>query len=348
MRVDSPNSAEDVGSYAGMEREHDSDEMNEAALVIIIPVFDDWDVVEELLPLVDAQLGSAQRRARIVLVDDGSTHACPEVLSCGTMPAIEQVEVLSLRRNLGHQRALAVGLSYIERELACRAVLVMDGDGEDAPSDVPRLIERMEELGSTQIIFAERIRRSEGFCFTFFYKAYRLAHLILTGIHVRVGNFSIIPRQQLKRLVVVSNLWSHYAAAVHEAQIPFACVPTNRAARLKGQSKMSFVSLVTHGLSAIAVFGPRIGVRMLIATSVLAGLTVLVLIAVVLLRTTTDLAIPGWTTYTVGLLVVILLQMMMFSTIFVFLILASRNASGFLPIRDYRFFIDDSKVVPTK
>ena len=71
--------------------------------------------------------------------------------------------MLRLRRNLGHQRAIAIGLTYIQAQMttAYEAVVVMDGDGEDAPEDVPRLLARLEAEGGRSIVFAERTRRSE-------------------------------------------------------------------------------------------------------------------------------------------------------------------------------------------
>ena len=102
--------------------------------------------------------------------------------------------------------------------------------------------------------------------------AYRFVHLLLTGERVRVGNFSVIPRDLLRRLVAVSDLWNHYAAAVFHARIPYTTIPTTRGTRYAGASQMNFVALVTHGLSAMSVFGDRIGVRLLIVTCALAGL----------------------------------------------------------------------------
>ena len=76
--------------------------------------------------------------------------------------AIGRVEVLHLRRNLGHQRAIAIGLAFVEAERPrCRAVVLMDSDGEDAPEDVPRLVARCEQEGRRKIVFAERTKRSE-------------------------------------------------------------------------------------------------------------------------------------------------------------------------------------------
>ena len=98
---------------------------------------------------------------------------------------------------------------------------------------------------------------------------------------------------------------------------------------------MDMVSLVVHGLSAMAVFGDRIGVRLLIVVSVGMGVTVTALASVITVRLATDLAIPGWATYVTGLLLVMLTQMLLVILVFVFVILAARNATNVLPTHDY-------------
>ncbi len=102
---------------------------------------------------------------------------------------------------------------------------------------------------------------------------------------------------------------------------------------------MSFVALVAHGFSAMAVFGSRIGVRMLIANMVIMLPAVALLGSAFVTLFTTGGPVPGEAIYMIGLLVVIFLQSMLFAVIFVFFILAGRGSPGFLPIRDYRFFI---------
>ncbi len=308
--------------------------LDTSKLTILMPVYNDWRALSLLLPVLDRELEAERLTANIVLVDDGSTLAAPEPSASAKFEAIEAIEVLSLRRNLGHQRAIAVGLSYIAANQPERAVVVMDSDGEDNPQDITRLAQACAAAHGEKIVFATRIKRSEGWLFTFFYHLYRALHFLLTGVRVRVGNFSIIPPGSLKRLVAVSELWNHYAAAVHKARLPMEFIPTQRARRLEGSTSMDLVSLVVHGLSAMAVFGDRIGVRLLIVVCATMGATLATLVAVVGIRFWTNLAIPGWATYVTGLLLVMLTQMLLVILVFVFVILAARNAANVLP-NDY-------------
>jgi hypothetical protein len=100
--------------------------------------------------------------------------------------------------------------------------------------------------------------------------------------------------------------------------------------------------LVSHGLSAISVFGDIVGVRLLIGSflgSLLAGAGIVI---VVIIRLFTGLAIPGWATSATGILAVIAIQLITIATSFTFFVLSSRANLGFIPLRDYSWFVEEA------
>ena len=309
-----------------------------SVIVVCIPVFNDWESVSMLIDRLDCETPKFAGRVSVLLVDDGSTEPAPEKLS-NPPQAIERVELIHLRRNLGHQRAIALGLTFIYVNLPCSAVVVMDGDGEDAPESIHSLLDQCRSNSYRSVVFAKRARRTEALLFRIGYMSFKVVHRLLTGRRVEVGNFSVIPFELLSRLVGVSEIWNHYAAAVFQARLPVDTVPIPRAPRLKGTSKMNFISWVTHGLSAISVYGETVGVRMLCFTSILILSALVGLLAVVGIRLCTDMAIPGWATNAVGILTVTLLNLLMLTIVFVLFVLQSRNMSSFLPLRDYKYYI---------
>jgi glycosyltransferase involved in cell wall biosynthesis len=315
------------------------------SLIILIPVFNDWTSLDLLLQNLDAVLKEQGCPAEVLVIDDGSTIPVPPELVSGPLNGIRRFEIVHLRRNLGHQRAIAIGLAFVHATRQTGAIVVMDGDGEDEPADVPRLVAKLRDEGGGKIIFAERTKRLDRPVFRFFYQIYRMLHRVLTGSRVRFGNFSALPFASLTRLVVVSELWSHYAAAVLKARLPYATISTSRARRLAGKPTMDFASLVVHGLSALAVYGDLVGVRLLAAASVLTLLVAMAFIATLSVRVTTNLAIPGWATYTSLILVSLLLQIVMMTFFAVLMILSSRSNLTFIPARDYEYFIRGETVV---
>ena len=111
---------------------------------------------------------------------------------------------------------------------------------------------------------------------------------------------------------------------------------------------MNFVSLVIHGLSAISVYSEIVGTRVLFAS---VGINVFLFFALMFIfsiRFFTDLAIPGWTTYSSGILLIIFLQILATTISFLFFILNGRNVDAFLPIRDHSFFIQEIKRIFTR
>lgn len=293
-------------------------------LTILIPLYNDWVSANELLRQLDTHLSTEKTKADVVFVDDGS-HA-PHKWETAKYKSIQSVDVLQLHRNLGHQRALAIGLAYIEHHRKPEAVLIMDADGEDSPSIVPALLEKLRECKMGKIIFAERRLRSEGFLFTFFYHAYRFLHFTLTGMRIRYGNFSVVPGPLLKPLVASPELWNHFAATVGKAKIPFDTVPADRAKRIAGKSRMNSVALVVHGLSALSVHGETVMVRLLFGTVGLFLVTLGVALSGVFEQQT------GW----MG--VFACLQFVASSVLFSFLMLGFRSSATFIPSRDFGYF----------
>jgi glycosyltransferase involved in cell wall biosynthesis len=123
----------------------------ENELVVLMPVYNDWDTLSLLLLRLDQEVKTNNLRARLVLVDDGSTITLPEGLVQSPFQSIINIDVVSLRRKLGHQRAIAIGLSYVEANHPQSLVVVMDSDGEDDPKDVPRLVREAWPTGRSEL-----------------------------------------------------------------------------------------------------------------------------------------------------------------------------------------------------
>jgi hypothetical protein len=156
-----------------------------------------------------------------------------------------------------------------------------------------------------------------------------------------VGNFSIVPADMLKRLVLLPEMWNHYAAAVFRSRIPFATIPTHRAERLAGRSRMNFVGLVAHGLSAISVFSDIVSVRLLLLTGLLGLLYLGAAGGLLLGATLAGRTVPLWGLGLLGLAGLVLGQVFALGVVFVMTTLSSRSSANFLPARDAGLFVED-------
>lgn len=306
--------------------------------VALIPVYNDWASAALLLTHLDKEFSAAAQRLSVIFINDGSADSAPVDFADGPYQAISQASILHLRINLGHQRAIAVGLCHLVDCSLNSPILIMDGDGEDTPSDASRLMQTFVGLNGSAAVFAQRTRRSENWRFRLGYFAYRKLHVFLTGIPVQMGNFSVIAPSHAARLVLTPSLWNHYAASVLHHKVKVHLMPTHRGVRYFGVSSMNTVSLVTHGLSAISVFAERVVVRILILVFLASLLLVLILVGTIAIRLFTTLPIPGWTSTVSGMLLLLLTQLATAAGVLVFFILSSRAVAPVIPLRDYKLF----------
>ena len=314
--------------------------MRPLKITILIPVYDDWPSLLRLIGDIHAAMNSGGWSYEIVIVDDGSPNEMPsgsEIQS--KSEGCLGITLLRLRKNLGHQRAIAVGLVDIYSQSDSDILIVLDGDGEDSPSDIGRLIEACVAGGLSKAVFAQRTRRFNSALFKVGYELYCLLHRIAVGGIPRVGNFSALPRKFLSALVVDPRLWNHYAAAVFASRLPRTTVPISRGKRYEGQSKLRFNDLVIHGLSALACYSEKIGVRVMTITTGLLIVSFCGVLVVAGIHFFTALAIPAWATLLTAILLILGIHLLTLGFVFCLVILSQRQHVSFLPIRDVQIYV---------
>ncbi len=307
-----------------------------AHVAIVIPVYKDWRCLARLLERIDDCVGHEDVALSIVVVNDAPANAAT-VARDEHWRSIRHLEVLHLMRNLGHQRAIAVGLAHVDAALRCDCVVVMDADGEDQPEDVVRLI-RQYRNDPTSIVVAERRKRSEGAVFRFSYRLYKGTFRLLTGQSVDFGNFCLIPRAFLVHLVSMSEIWSNFPAGIIQSRLPIHRLPTERGQRYHGQSTMNFIALIMHGLGAISVFSDAVFIRVTILSLVFLVMTGTAILTVLMLKLTGH-ATPGWASNLAVSLSILAVQMVMLSVVAAFMVLNNRTSVTVIPRLSYRNFV---------
>ena len=314
-------------------------------VAVVLPVYRDWPSFVQLMDGLDRVAAAEGIELSVVAVND-----CPgpavDVVRRGRWSAISHLEILHLTRNLGHQRAIAVGLSHVEMSVRCACVVVMDSDGEDRPEDMIRLVQRFREEPAA-IVVAERRKRSEGSLFRSSYRLYKTVFRMLTGQSVDFGNFCLIPRPLLVHVVSMSEIWSNFPAGLIQSRLPIHRVPTARGTRYEGRSSMNFVSLVMHGLGAISVFSDAVFIRVTLLSLGFLAVTAAAIVVVLMLKFTGH-ATPGWASNLAVSLSILAVQMLMLSVVAAFMVLNNRTAATVIPRLTYRNFIMRREIVLTQ
>jgi glycosyltransferase involved in cell wall biosynthesis len=238
---------------------------------------------------------------------------------------------------VGHQRAIIIGLCFVSgMNHQSDYVIVMDSDGEDKPSDIPRLIKACKEQQKEKIIFARRDKRSEGMKFKVSYYFYKALFYALTSKNIKFGNFSCIPVSFLPKIIHNADFWNHYSASVIKSKMPYESCSTNRGKRYTGKSKMNFTNLVIHGLSALSLYLDVIIVRFLKLSLAALSIVLALLLVILYVKYFTELAIPGWASVVFAITINILVTISLFTFIVILLHLSNRSQKPSHPINFYK------------
>jgi glycosyltransferase involved in cell wall biosynthesis len=125
-------------------------------LSVVIPVFNEAEALSALHKSLTRALDQLPGAAEIVFVDDGSTDGSDAVLD-GLAHSDARVQVLHLRRNYGQTAALMAGFQYSTGDV----IVPMDGDGQNDPADIPRLLDKLSE--GFDVVSGWRVERDDKF-----------------------------------------------------------------------------------------------------------------------------------------------------------------------------------------
>ena len=128
------------------------------------------------------------------------------------------------------------------------------------------------------------------------------------------------------------------------SRIPYDGVPIERAKRLAGNSKMNFVSLILHGLSAISVLIDTTAVRILIFSILMSGFVIAVILIILFLKLIGN-ATPGWASTLSTTLLIVMMQSFLISLFLVFMVLQYRTQQHFIPVIHYRDFVEGVEII---
>jgi polyisoprenyl-phosphate glycosyltransferase len=300
-------------------------------VAIVTPVLNDWESCAILLKRIDDLTLPDVAALRVLIVDDGSVRPRPSDLTNRLGGGrVGAVSVLELVCNVGHQRAIALGVARIVASRSDEQVIVMDSDGEDDPADIPRLVAALRKTPDAGIV-AGRIERSEGAGFRVGYAAYQVMFFALVGRRIDFGNFSAFGPALARRLSGMSETWSHLAATLLRSRVPLVTVPTRRGRRYAGQSSMNLPSLIAHGLSAFTVFSDHVFARLLLLAASIGSIAVLGSVVVIVIRLATDLAISGWATNAVSVFILLFVQAVLICLVGALQLLATRSQPSAQP-----------------
>ena len=169
---------------------------------------------------------------------------------------LRKIHIATLKKNLGSQKSICVGLKYLKRKKTKAIIVIIDSDGDDDPKQVKKLI-NLAEKNPKSVISVNRLKRRENIFFKFLYKLHLFITFLFTGKYINFGNYCSFSSLNLKKLLSNASLWlakPHYA---------------NKKRRYFDSSKVKLSYLFKHSLNIISVFKSDVQRNSLIYCSIL-------------------------------------------------------------------------------
>jgi glycosyltransferase involved in cell wall biosynthesis len=150
-------------------------------LSVVVPFYNEADNAESMVGEVVAALRRYRGDWELLCVDDGSEDGTAQRLERAAGPWGDQVRVLRLRRNFGQTAALQAGIDASRGEL----IATLDGDRQNDPADLPRMVEELLER-DLDLLAGWRRNRQDGYFLRLLPS--RIANLLIrrvTGVRIR-------------------------------------------------------------------------------------------------------------------------------------------------------------------
>jgi len=265
---------------------------------IVAPVYNEIESLPELYRRVKTVMDQTGETWELLLVDDGCNDGSTDEIRRLTQND-ERVRAIIFARNFGHQIAVTAGWDYARG----RAVIIIDADLQDPPEVIPELIARWKE--GNEVVYAVRSEREGESWFkkitaSLFYRLiYRITDV---KIPLDTGDFRLLDRKVVE---VLKSMREHHrfprgmAAWVGFKQVG---VPYKRAERFAGKTKYPFKKMLGLALNAITGFSYFPLQLASYFGFISAGVAIVAIPVVILLRLTGSQAFIGQATTLIAVL----------------------------------------------
>jgi hypothetical protein len=222
---------------------------------LLIPIYNDWKSLNKLLNKIDKKTNIKKSNFYILIINDCSTEINEKRKY--RFKNIKSIKIINLKKNVGHDRAVAVGLRILQKNFYFDYVITMDADGEDNPIYISNFLEKIKDNQNT-IVVAKRKKRSVSLAFKILYFFHLIIFFIFSGKWLNFGGFNCLTRLAVTNLLKEKTIWGNYSGTIANSKVKIKFLDANRSKRYFGPSQMNYFKLFLHSLSILSVFKKNI------------------------------------------------------------------------------------------
>ena len=266
-------------------------EINTYTLDVVVPLYNDEEVIESLCETVFNTLQNKFQSIRMILIDDGSTDESYSV-ALRMRSVYDAIDVIKLAGNFGQHRAILAGL----RSTSADIVAVMDSDLQDRPEHIPALVERMLEDG-TSLAIARRIRRVDSLRKRLFSRLFATTSNLLVPFKIdpHLGAFRVMRESIVKQICEVKEHTGTPFSMLYSLRVPYSAVDLEREARTAGTTGYTFKKSLKLASDRIMTYSIK-PIRLAIVLGIMFGLFSIAIAGYSIVNyILVDRVAPGWT-----------------------------------------------------
>ncbi|MDY6873600.1 MAG: glycosyltransferase family 2 protein [Chloroflexota bacterium] len=266
--------------------------MNKPTFTVIAPIYNELENIPELFPRLRDVMDQTGEPWELVLVDDGSSDGSTDVIR-KLAESDDRVRPVIFARNFGHQIAVTAGLDFSRGD----AVIIIDADLQDPPEVILQLIEKWRE--GYDVVYAVREEREGESWFkkttaSLFYRL--IAKITNVDIPLDTGDFRLMDRKVVAVMDKMREKHRFLRGMSSWVGFKQIGVPYKRHARYAGTTKYPLNKMVQLALNAVTSFSYFPLQMATYIGFISAGLSVLAIPVVVLLRLITGTTLEGQAT----------------------------------------------------
>ena len=222
-----------------------------AKILILTPVYNDWENLNNLLLKINKIFqNEVKTKFELIVVNDHSSKNYN--FKKFKMRMVEKVTILNLFKNEGSQRAIGIGIKYINKNYKNKfKTIIIDSDGQDNPKIISKMLELSMKSPKYSLVI-DRGQRKEPLWFKFFYEFYCILIQFFCAKKIRFGNYSLLISKHLKKISLQQELWSAFPPTVLKTIDNLIHLTLDRDKRYSGESKMNFFGLIIHALKVFS------------------------------------------------------------------------------------------------
>lgn len=219
-------------------------------LSIIIPVFNDQEVLYELYRRLKPVVFELGKSYEIIFVDDGSSDSSFQILK-EFQDKDKNIRIVKLVKNFGQSNAITAGLEYSKGDI----IVIMDSDLQDRPEDIPKLLNALEE-NDVQMAVAKWVSRKGSIIKKFISNTFFIISNIITKIHhpPNMGIFRAFKKEAYETVNNIPELSGTTLSRFYRAKINYKTVDLHRDKRYAGRGgynlhrmfKLAFDRILPH------------------------------------------------------------------------------------------------------